>query len=182
MDINDLLKNIPVSDLAQKFGVKEDVMQGALRQAVPGILSGMAANASSEEGAMKLATAAQQHKKKTVSVSDIDTEDGKKIVKKVLGDKEGAVVAALGKNTDSSEIASLIPKLLPVIAPLIMQYLGGQKSSRSTGGITDILGGLLGGDSKSGGVVDILGGILGGGNNKGGGLGGLLGGLLGGGK
>lgn len=191
MDLNDLLKNIPVADLAKQFGVDEAVVNGALKQAVPGILTGMAVNASSEEGAQKLTMAAQNHSGKKTAITDIDTEDGKKIVKKVLGENETAVVSALSSNAGNSDIAALIPKILPVIAPMIMQFLGGslgggqKSSSSSSSGVTDILGSLLGGASGSsgGGITDLLGGILGGGNgsNKGG-LGGLLGGLLNGGK
>lgn len=59
--------------------------------------------------------------------------------------------------------------------------------AESSGGIGDLIGGLLGGDDKggaSGGIGDVIGGLLGGGNNGGSGggidLGGILGGLLGG--
>lgn len=189
-NINDLIGKLPVSDLAEKFGVSKEVMNGAIEQAVPGLLAGMATNASTEEGAEKLAAATKQHRNKPARVSEVDPEDGKKIVKKVLGSKENDVVAALGKNSGSEDIASLIPKLLPFLAPLIMQFLGGNlfggekdTPKSSDGGITDMLGGLLGGSSQSsaGGIGDVLGGILGGNSkSKGssGGLGDILGGFL----
>ena len=47
---------------------------------------------------------------------------------------------------------SLFAKLLPMLAPLVMSYLGGKKSSSSDGsgggGLTDLLGGLLGGGTR----------------------------------
>jgi uncharacterized membrane protein YebE (DUF533 family) len=60
--------------------------------------------------------------------------------------------------------------------------------SKSSGGIGDLLGGMLGGGAtqsqSGGGLGDLLGGVLGGGSSssKGGGLGDLLGGALGGGQ
>ena len=64
---------------------------------------------------------------------------------------------------------------------------GGATQSQSGGGLGDLLGGALGGGSSSsggGGLGDLLGGVLGGGSSSSasaGGLGDLMGGLLGGG-
>ena len=56
-----------------------------------------------------------------------------------------------------------------------------QAQGQSTNPINDILGSVLGGQQSGGGLGDILGSVLGGGNQKqSGGLGDLLGGILGG--
>lgn len=197
-DLNALLKQVPVGDLAEKFGVDEATVNAAVRQALPGLLGGMAVNASDETGAAKLQAAVQRHQPASgaPTLQAIDTEDGQKIVKHVLGDKKDEVAHALGARAGDSAIATLIPQLLPMLAPLVMQFLAGKmggSTSKKGGGLDgvlgDLLGGLLGGGAEAGtkakkqdsggDIGDLLGGLLGGGKNSSGGLGGLLGGLLG---
>lgn len=190
-ELNALLEQVPLGDLAAKFGVDEATMQAAVRQALPGLVGGMAVNASDETGAAKLQAAVQKHQPAsgTPTLKAIDVEDGQKIVKHVLGDKKDDVAQALGSNAGSSAVADLVPQLLPLLAPLVMQFLAG-KIGGAGGGTVSSGGGL-------GGVLgDLLGGLLGGGSNTGsntsakstkkksepagGDLGDLLGGLLGG--
>ncbi|WP_416443567.1 DUF937 domain-containing protein [Leucobacter sp. HNU] len=195
VNLDDLMQQIPLGDLAQRFGVDEATMGAAVQQALPGLLGGMAVNAQDAEGAGKLEAALDKHAPAsgTIDLNAIDEEDGGKIVNHVLGDKQGEVAQALGANSGDSTIAKLIPVLLPLLAPIVMQFLSGafskqQSGSASGGGIGDLLGGLLGGGSGSqqsgGGLGDLLGGLLGGGSggsqSAGGGLGDLLGGLFGG--
>ncbi len=210
-EVETLLQQVPIGDLAAKFGVDESTVEAAVRQALPGLIGGMAVNASASDGADSLARAVQQHEPsaKKLSLEAIDAEDGKKIVKHVLGDQKDDVAKALGANSGSSVISDLIPQLLPLLAPLVMQFLAGKlggsaagttASTGSAGGglggvLGDLLGGLLGGGgsgsagsgsgSSGGDLGDLLGGLLGGGSgssgsSSGGGLGDLLGGLLGG--
>lgn len=196
-----LLSQVPVGEIANKLGVDEDTALAAVKQALPGLLGGLAVNASSDEGAQKLAGALNSHApaEGTISLEAINEEDGAKIVKHALGDKEDAVAQALGAQAGNAGIAKLIPLLLPLLAPIVMQFLAGRigggaaagqaaeaDQGTSEGGIGDVLGGLLGGltggngaASQGGGIGDLLGGLLGGGKSQGGGLGGLLGGLLG---
>lgn len=200
-DLEALLAQVPVADLANKFGIDESTVNAAVKQALPGLLGGMAVNASDADGAEKLVGALDKHQPKsgTISLEAIDERDGKKIVKHVLGDKEEAVSKQLGAQAGNFDIAKLIPMLLPILAPIVMQFLAGRvgggtapqtAQAGSQGGIGgvlgDLLGGLMGGGSNSnggsqgGGLDDLLGGLLGGGSSKGGGgIGGLLGGLLG---
>lgn len=201
-DLDSLLKNIPLGELAAKFGVDQDTIGAAVQQALPGLIGGMAVNASDAEGAAKLESALEKHQpiEGTVDLGAIDTADGEKIVKHVLGDKKDEVAQALGQQAGDNAIASLVPQLLPMLAPLVMQFLagkvGGQQgtvaASNDQGGLGGVLGNLLGGlvgggqqqsaQASGGGLGDLLGGLLGGGQQQssGGGLGDLLGGLLGG--
>lgn len=197
VNINDLLQSIPIGDIAQQFGIDEATAKQAVTQALPGLLGGMAVNASSEEGATKLTAALKKHEgAQFKGLDSVDTEDGEKIVKHVLGDKQQDVALALGSQGEGG-LGDIIQKLLPVLAPIVMGYLakqigGGSQTAQAGGaggGIDDLLGGLLGGGSGSGGgaagggIGDLLGGLLGGGSGSGksgGGLGDLLGGLLGG--
>lgn len=191
MDLEDILKNVPIGDIAKKFGVSEDVARQAVSEGGAALLGGMAQNAKSESGSAAIEKALSKHGGFTgaATVSEIDEADGEKIVAHVFGDNKQNVAAAL---TGGDKTAGIdFGKLLPIIAPIIMGLLAGQKQgSASQGGIGDLIGGLLGGGNSkggasSGGLGDILGGLgglLGGGQQSGdgGGLGGLLGGLLGG--
>ncbi|SJN09319.1 Glycine-rich cell wall structural protein precursor [Leucobacter sp. 7(1)] len=202
-DLDSLLQNIPLGELAAKFGVDEDTIGAAVQQALPGLIGGMAVNASDADGASKLESAVQKHQPASgaVSLDNIDTADGEKIVKHVLGDKKDQVAQALGEQAGNNAIATLVPQLLPMLAPLVMQFLAGKMgggqgtvaASNDQGGLGGVLGNLLGGlvgggkqtqqASAGGGLGDLLGGLLGGGGQQqsaGGGLGDLLGGLLGG--
>ena len=185
-DINELLGEIPIGDIAARLGVDEATAKQAATQALPGLLGGMAVNASSEEGATKLTSALTKHEgAKFKGLDAVDTEDGQKIVQHVLGDKQQDVAMALGSQGEGG-LGDLIQKLLPILAPIVMAFLakqfgGGSQTAQAdnSGGIGDILGGLLGGSGSNaagGDLGDLLGGLLGGGSKQsGGGLGGLLG-------
>jgi hypothetical protein len=189
-DLSSLLKQIPVDDIAKQLGIDESVAEAAVQQIVPGLVAGLAANAEDPRGAASL-TKALSHDRGGVKkkVSEIDTEDGKKIVKNVYGDKQDAVVTKLAASATKASGAGdvtgdIIKQILPIVAPIVLawlaeQFLGGKKEEAapkeeesSTGGaIGDLLGGLLGGGSSSGSS-----------NSTGDLIGGILGGLLGGGK
>jgi hypothetical protein len=189
-DLSSLLKQIPVDDIAKQLGIDESVAEAAVQQIVPGLVAGLAANAEDPAGAASLTKALSHdrgavHKKK---VADIDTEDGKKIVKNVYGDKQDAVASKLAATATKASGAGdvtqeIIKQILPIVAPIVLawlaeQFLGGKKEEakpkeeESTGGaLGDLLGGLLGGGSSSSSS-----------NSTGDLIGGILGGLLGGGK
>ena len=187
-DLSELLKLIPIGDIAEKFGIDESVAEAAVQQIVPGLVAGLAANAEDPKGAASL-TNALSHDRGPVKrkVADIDVEDGKKIVRNVYGDKQEAVATKLAssatKASSGGDVTSdLIQKILPIVAPIVLawlaeKFLGGgaqeepaaKEEESSSGGLGDLLGGLLGGGSSSsssgGGNVlgDLLGGLLGGG-------------------
>ena len=125
--------------------------------------------------------AGSRHRRPTaddIDVANIDTADGEKIVKNVFGDNEEQVVNQLGGLGGGS---SLFKSLLPMLAPIVMGYLGKQAAGGGRwrrgaarraqtlplggggGGSSDIVGGLLGGGEGGGGLGDMLGGLLGGG-------------------
>lgn len=179
----DLLKQIPVSDIAEKLGVSQAEAKDAIEQVLPSLIGGMAVNAQDDKGAKSLAKALGHHEGKHNSLDDIDVEDGERIVGHVFGNKKNDVVAAAAVNAKGGG-GDLISKILPIIAPIALAWLankffGGKdepakKEAQETGGgLGDLLGGLVGG---------FLGGGSGSGSGSGGGdmLGDLLGGFLGG--
>jgi hypothetical protein len=191
--VEELVTRLPIDQIAAQLGVDRDTAVAASREASEALVQGMQANAQDQAGAASLAKAIAAHAKQVadksaddIDVAAIDTADGEKIVKNVFGDNEEQVVNQLGGLGGGS---GLFKSLLPMLAPIVMGYLGkqaaggrAQQAGDDGGGLDDIVGGLLGGGDGGGGLGDMLGGLLGGGGGGGGGLGDLLGGLLGGGK
>lgn len=193
MALDDILAQVPIDDIAEKLGVSPDVAKAAVEQGGAVLLSGLAKNASTEEGSSAIENALKRHEGSAgaTKVDDIDQADGGKIVSHILGAKQQEVTEKL---TTSKETAGIdFGKLLPILAPIIMGLIANANKGKAetsdagaqqSGGLGDIIGGLLGGGgngASTGGIGDIIGGLLGGGSgSSGGGIGDLLGGLFGG--
>lgn len=188
--LDDILGTLPIGDIAKKLGVDSATAEAAVKQALPALVGGLAANAE-DGGAASITKAVERHGSALVdggvSLDDVDTDDGEKIVNNVFGAKKPEVVAALGsaKPAAAGGISpELIGKVLPILAPIVLSFLAKQFTPKTTGEATESAPTASGG----GGIGDLLGGLLGGGGSGSGGGGGLgdllggLGGLLGGGK
>ena len=182
-DYSELLAQIPVGDIAKRFGVSETDAQAAIETALPTLVSGLKANADDPAGAASLEKAlGTHHGTNPKSLADVDEADGGKIVSNIFGTNTTAVEKSVADATPKAAVTQdLIGKILPIIAPIALswlasQFLGGaSKKGSSSGGIGELLGGLLGGGSGSnktssakssdpmGGIGDLLGGLLGGG-------------------
>lgn len=187
--IEDILSSIDLKQLAGMLGTDTGTAEQAVTAAVPTLISGLQANATHPDGAASLAQALGQHVDgayaDSVDLSNVDTDDGRKIVAHALADDPQRLQAVSGLG------GNLLSKLLPLLAPIVMSYLakkfsgaGSSTAASNSGGSGDLLGGLLGG--SAGGLGSLLGGLLGGSAGgsaagSGGGLGDLLGDLLGGG-
>lgn len=162
-DINELLSQLPIDQLAQQVGASPEEVNAAVQQAVPALLLGMDANAQDPAGADSLLGALDQHKGNLadgIDVDKINTDDGKLIASNIFGPQEDAVVSQLGSSAGDS---GLIKKLMPILAPIVMAWLANkllkvdqaqgqpQAQTKSSGGILgDILGQVLGGGAGSG--------------------------------
>ncbi|MGV0848771.1 DUF937 domain-containing protein [Mycolicibacterium phlei] len=190
-DLDDLFNQIPVQEIAGRLNADENEVNNAVRTLVPVLVGGLQHNAADPGAASGIASAANNHAGLLdggVSVDQVDEADGAKAVAKIFdGNDNSQVASALaGGGAGNSD---LIQRLLPILAPIVLAYIGKQltggtgsgsaASGGGGGGLGDILGGILGGGAGGGGSLgDILGSVLGG--DKGGGLGDILGGLLGG--
>lgn len=194
--IDDLLSQIPIGQIAAKLGVDEATAETAVRSAIPTLVGGLEANSQDPAGAASLESALQKHAddgllEGGIDIDQVDAADGEKIVSNVFGDNTNQVVSALGGVGGAGD-SSLVSKLLPILAPIVLAYVAKQfggggaaapAQAQSGGGLGDLLGGLLGGGGQSaGGLGNVLGGLLGGSGGAAGGIGDLLGGLLGGGR
>ena len=174
-DLDGLISQIPIGDIAKKLGIDEKTAREAVAVAVPTIVSGMNANAQAG-GAKSLEKALAKHAGRPVDIDTIDEEDGKKIVNNVFGNKKTEVVSAVSKPS-GTDLSDIVAKVLPIVAPIVLAYLanhflGGKKDEQAkpqakpaapSGGIGDVLGGLLGSQQGLDIVVGLLGGLLGGG-------------------
>lgn len=211
---SDLGKQI-ISSVSGTAGTNEGETSSVLASVLPALVGAMQNNASTPEGQGGLlgALLGGKHGGLLDNLSgmlggDVQ-EDGGKILNHVLGDNQQALQNQVSQNTGVS--SDKIAMIMKIAAPILMAYLakkavsgglGSNNQASSGGGLSDILGGLLGGGQSnqaqtqpSSGGSDILtsmldqdgDGQLGLGDavsamTKKGGLGGLLGGLFGGNK
>ena len=192
-----------LSSIASTLGVDPGAAKQAIGVALPALLGGLSLSANDPERAQGLADAVQQDHDGSIfdqlggllgGDSSALTTDGSKILGHLFGDETDDV--AQGLSSASGASPDLFKKLLPMLAPLVMGWLGkkasgagaSQASAGGAGGISDILGGVIGGlggkapsaggATKAGSITDLLGSLLGGGGS-GGGMGDLLGKVFG---
>lgn len=117
-------------------------------------------------------------------------QEGDSILDHIFGGQKATVENQLSQNTGIS--MDKIGPILTMLAPIIMGYIGKEKQTNgvNSGGLGDLLGGILGGaqsqvqSEPSNPLNDILGSVLGGSqaNNSGNPLNDILGSVLGGGN
>jgi hypothetical protein len=195
--LDELFNQIPTQEIASKLGVDEGEVNTAIKTLVPVLVGGLHQNAQDPDSASNIESAANNHAASGlldggVSVDKVDEADGSKAIAKIFGGNDTNQVASAlaGGGAGNSD---LIKRLLPILAPIVLAYIGKQLTKGSApaqpqaqasggGGLGDVLGSILGGAGGGGGGNNPLGSILGSvlGGNQGGALGDILGGLLGG--
>jgi hypothetical protein len=168
-DLSGLIDMIPIDQIASQLGIDEKDAKSAVETVLPTIVAGLSANAAGG-GAANIEKALVKHTSTSTKIADIDTKDGEKIVNHVFGSKKTAVTEAAAGQANVTQ--DIIAQILPIVAPIVLawlakKFLGGDsapaapakaETPASSGGIGDILGGLM--NSKEG--QDALGGLLGG--------------------
>ncbi|MEA5118025.1 MAG: DUF937 domain-containing protein [Propionicimonas sp.] len=168
---DEILSGIDMSDLASRVGADPETTRQAVEAAIPTLLASLQANVADSSGAESLFGALSNHAETPACLDDVDTSDGRQILKHMFADDPQRVQALAGQS------GGLLAKLLPYLAPLVMSWLAKQVLGGNSGGNQQSDGGLLGG---------LLGGLFGGGDQQqaapasGGGLGDILGQVLGG--
>lgn len=142
---DEILDQVPVSQLATELGVDEGEVRQAAEQALPALLGGMQANADDPAGASSLLQAVAEHQGEMPrDLGEVDVADGQKIVGHVFGDNTDQVVNRLG-GLGGGATGSLVNKLLPILAPIVLSWLA--KKLGQQGGLGGVLGDVLGGGS-----------------------------------
>lgn len=198
--LDELFAQIPVADIASKIGADQGEVNNAIKTLVPALVGGLAENVQSNEiDSSKLESAVAEQGASGlldggVNVDQVDEKEGDNLVATLFGGNDSNAVASSLAGTGAGG-GDLIKKLLPILAPIVLAYIGKQltKGSGSAqaqpqaqsaggGGLGDILGSILGGAAGGGGgnnpLGSILGSVMGGGGNNA--VGEILGGLLGG--
>ena len=148
MNLTDLLSGSVISTIAGQTGTSEKDTRNVLANALPALVGAMAQNVSTEEGAESLARALDDHTTAeglSGLLGKVDTEDGAKILTKILGGQNDAVQKAVAKKSGASKTDTT--KILTMAAPLLLAALGSQKKKTKTksAGLGSLLTGLLGG-------------------------------------
>lgn len=143
-----------IESMSQKINASPDQTKEALSSAIPLLVSALAKNSSSQDGAASLQSALERDHDGSIldNISDLISNpsigNGQGILKHVLGNKQDAAKNLLGEKTGLS--SSAIGNILEMAAPMVMGYLGRQTRSNSTGGgITDVLSSMLGGQGSA---------------------------------
>ena len=152
-----------ISGVSQRAGTTENETSSVLSSALPTLLGAMQNNAATPEGKSGLLGALLGGKHDGGILDNLsgflggaDLSDGSNILGHVLGGNQPNVENNLSQNTGVS--SDKIGMILKMAAPILMAYLaknakqsGINKNDESTsgGGISDILGGLLGGNEGS---------------------------------
>ncbi len=187
--LDELYAQIPASEIAGRLGADEAEVDNAIHTLVPVLLAGLQQNSQDPEHAGQIESAANAHAARGLldaSPGQAAEGDGHQAVATLFGGNDADQVAAALAEGGAGN-GELLRKLLPILLPIVLAYMGKQLESRGGaptttaqkpgGGLGEILGGILGGGSADKALGGILGSVLGG---KGGGLGDILGGLLGG--
>ena len=200
--LDELFNEIPVQEIAAKLGADEGEVNTAIRTLVPALVGGLQHNVVADDiDSSKLESAVNEQAASGlldggVSVDQVDANEGNKIVANIFGGNDSNTVASALADGGAGN-SSLLKQLLPILAPIVLAYIGKQLTkggggaaapaepqaqASGGGGLGDVLGSILGGGGSGGGnnpLGSILGSVLGGGQG-GGALGDILGGLLGG--
>jgi hypothetical protein len=198
--LDDLFAQIPVQEIASKIGADEGEVNNAIRTLVPALVGGVAENVQANQiDSSDLETAVAQEGASGlldggVSVEQVNEKQGDQYVAKIFGGNDSNAVASALAGTGAGG-GDLIKKLLPILAPIVLAYIGKQLTKSSApagpqaqqapagggGGLGDVLGSILGGAGGGGGnnpLGSILGSVLGGGGGQSNPIGEILGGLL----
>lgn len=209
--VDDILRNLPIDQLAQQVGAQPQEVEQAVQQALPALLGGLQVNAQDPAGADSIIHALGDHQDDLVAggvdLRRIDTNDGEKIASNIFGSNEPQVYSALGGGAGGA----LVKRLIPILAPIVLSYIS-KKVLGGAGGGTTAGAAPGGGGVPSGGegalpgrgtaqagpagggaldsiLRDVLGSAVGGGTTQqqappqsGGSIIDILGGLLGGGR
>lgn len=165
-----------VNQLAAQFGLRPDQATAAIGALMPALAGGLQKNMSSEAGLSSLVAAIsggghEEYLENPRKLEDpATTADGNAILGHVLGSKDVSRQVASGAAQKTGIDASVLKKMLPVVAAMAMAGLSKQSKTGgiSTGdpkaagaGIGAMLGPLLD-RNKDGSMVDDVTGMIGG--------------------
>ena len=134
--LDDLFAQIPVQDIASKIGADEGEVNNAIRTLVPALVGGVAENVQANQiDSSELETAVAQQGASGlldggVNVDQVDEKEGDQYVARIFGGNDSNAVASALAGTGAGG-GDLIKKLLPILAPIVLAYIGKQLTKGS---------------------------------------------------
>jgi hypothetical protein len=182
----------PIRHLSGQIGAAPQQTASAVSAALPMLLAGLGHQAAQAGGADRLMALLDRNGDGSLldDVAGFFAAGGRGTagagpMADIFGQRADSVAGAVSRASGLG--TAQVQQVLAMLVPVVLSFLARGRSAApgaeaSSGGLGDILGGLLGGAaSAGGGLGDLVGGLLGGGGRSGGGgLGDLVGGLLGG--
>lgn len=170
MDIASILKQSgAIGSIAQQLGVNEQVAEAGATALLPAILGGFKKTAQAEPsgldglGGILGQLGGGGLFDSVVSSDPTPVEQGNDVLGQIFGSKDVSRSVA-GQAAEQTGIdASLLKKMLPLLAMLVAGYLakkGGDTGGADAGGLGGLLGGLMGGSGQQGGGLGGLGSLL----------------------
>lgn len=155
-----------LNEISNSVGADSSLVNSAVQMALPAILSGLANNASTPEGAQSLDNAlTNDHDGSLLGnlgglggliFNQLQTPDPTPpqlnaggILNHILGNNQAPVVEEVSNRTGLQ--MGQVAQILLLLAPIVMAYLGRQKRQQNVGadGLGGLLGGLLGGGQQA---------------------------------
>lgn len=131
--IDDILGKLPIDQLAAQMGSDPDTIREASAEAISSLMGGLQRNSSEPLGQRSLAAALKNHAASPLLATDaaidldrIDQTDGTKIVQHIFGSDPATAANNVRGNADKS----LIQRLLPILAPMVLAYLASRLGNR----------------------------------------------------
>lgn len=171
-----------VQEISSNVGAEPSMVNTAIQAALPMLISGLANNASTPEGAESLNTALDNDHAGGGILDNLGglagmifggqqasapprQADAGGILGHILGSNQGAVAQQVSNQTGLG--MGQVAQILMFLAPIVMGYLGKQKQQQGVGadGLGGLLGGLMGGgqaapQSSGNAVMDMASNVL----------------------
>src|ERR1700730_12253205 len=135
-DLDELINQIPTQEIASKLGVDEGEVNSAIKTLVPALVGGIQQNVQAGDiDSSKLESdVAQQGASGLldggVSVDQVDPKAGDQFVARIFGGNDSNAVASALAGSGAGG-GDLIKKLLPILAPIVLAYIGKQLTQKS---------------------------------------------------
>lgn len=173
MNISDLISgsigNAAASSISSKLNIEPGKAKWLIAAAVPLMIAAINYNAKNKNQEANINKALDDHSGGVLSnlagalMGNSNNDDGNKIVNHIFGANTQMVTQNLSEKSGLS--SEQVAGTLSMLAPIVMSFLGKEKQSRQTsgGGVADLLGSLMSGNSsnKKSAGGNLLGGLLG---------------------
>ena len=178
-----MLSSESIAQMSEKTGTSTDEVKSVLLSALPAMLNGVQGQANNKDTVAGFAGALDSHAQDDTSditafLSNVDIQDGEKIVGHLLGSDAAATTKAAAEKAGLSTAST--GSVLGAAAPLLMSLLGQQatqtaqaqpqaQAAASSGGLLSLLGGgaqQQAQPQQSSGLGSLLGGLFGGGQQQ----------------